>query len=112
MKSNNFNIDQFLDDAYKHGIAYSKGDYKVANKLHKSLHKFYKFNLENNRVEIFKQFLNHESENVRLWAAIFTLKFDSKAAEKTLEKLVLESNIRMTAEMTLKLWRQGKLDLI
>jgi hypothetical protein len=102
----------FLINSAEHGEAYSNGDYKKANKLHKKLHDLYNLVKEHEKLEIFNESLNNENENVRFWSAIFTLKFNSEIAEKILEELSINSNIKMTAKTTLHLWKEGKLDLL
>lgn len=104
--------EQFLVQAIEHGIAYSNGDYKKANKIHKKLHELYKKTNQNGFGDVFSEFINNEDENVRLWAAIFTLKTDEKIAIMVLNKLSKDSNIKMTAKVTLQLWEEGKLNLI
>jgi hypothetical protein len=103
---------QFLRLADEHGNAYSLGNYKVANKLHKLLHNLYNRAKAHGCQEVFKNMIGNENENIRLWAAIFTLTLYPKLAEATLEQLSQNSHIKMTAKMTLILWKQGKLNLI
>lgn len=103
---------EFLINSAEHGEAYSNGDYKKANKLHKKLHDLYNFVKEHKKLEIFNESLNDENENIRFWSAIFTLKMNSEIAEKILEELSINSNIKMTAKTTLHLWKNGKLDLL
>ena len=104
--------EKFLIESAEHGTAYSNGDYKRANRLHKKLHDLYNHAKVQNQVDVFSESLNDTNENVRLWSAIFTLKFNSEIAENVLEKLSKQSNIKMTAETTLNLWREGKLNLL
>ena len=102
----------FLVDSAEHGLAYSNGNYKKANRLHKKLHDLYNLAKKQNQVDIFSELLNDVNENVRIWAAIFTLKYNPEIAEMVLRKLATESNIKMDAELTLKLWQEGKLELL
>jgi len=104
--------ERFLSDSAEHGKAYSNGDYEKANELHKKLHDLYNQAKEQNQVDVFSGLLNDEDENVKLWAAIFTLKLYPEIAEKILLDLARESRIKMTAETTLHLWKEGKLDLL
>ena len=103
---------QFLRLADEHGNAYSLGNYKVANNLHKQLHDLYNQATVQGCQEVFKNMISNENESIRLWAAIFTLTQSPKLAEQTLEQLSQNSNIKMTAKMMLTLWKQGKLNLL
>lgn len=104
---------QFVIEATEHGKAISVGDNKKANKIHKKLQSLYNLAKEQSQAEIFSELLNTSDENVRLWAAIFTLKIFPDLALKTLEELTALSSITgLTAETTLHLWREGKLNLL
>jgi len=104
--------ERFLIDSVEHGAAFSIGDNKKANRLHKKLHDLYNHAKEQGQVDVFSESLNDINENVRLWSALFTLKYNPELAVKVLEKLSKESNIKMTAEMSLRLWMEGKMDLL
>lgn len=102
----------FLQIAAKHGAAYSTGNYKLANKLHKKLHELYDQAKLSNCQDVFKDMIDNEDESIQLWAAIFTLKLSPQLAETVLARLAENSNIKMTAQTTLTLWRQDKLNLL
>jgi len=100
-------------EATEHGKAISVGDHKKANKLHKKLQSLYNFAKEQSQTEVFSELLNTSDENVRLWAATFTLKVFPDLAQKALEELAVSSSITgLTAKTTLHLWREGKLNLL
>ena len=96
----------------EHGEVYSNGDYKKANKLHIKLHNLYNLVKEENKLVMFSETLNDKNENIRFWSALFTLKLNCEIAEKTLEELSVNSNIKLTAKTTLILWKDDKLDLL
>lgn len=103
---------QFIADSAEHGKAHFIGDYKKANKLHKKLHELYYCAKEQNQADVFSELLNDEDENVRIWAATFTLKVFPVLAEKTLQEIDHSSNINgIDAKTTLRLWKEGKLEL-
>lgn len=103
---------KFLVEATEHGNAIAVGDYKKANKIHKKLNVLYSKIKEDNQLGVFADLLNENNENVKLWAAIFSLKSSPDIAEKVLEKLTELSSITgLTAKTTLQLWKEGKLDL-
>jgi len=103
----------FLLEAIEYGNAIAIGDNKKANKLHKKLHNFYDIAKEQNVVSLFEELLNEDNENIRFWAATFSLASSPKLAEKTLERLTeLSSIIGLSAKTTLQLWKQGRLDLL
>lgn len=105
--------EKFLNDATEHGRAIAIGDHKKANKIHKRIQSLYNQAKELNQVDIFSELLNEVDENVRLWAATFTLKVFPDLAEKALIKLSTLSTITgLTAKTTLRLWKEGKLNLL
>jgi hypothetical protein len=105
--------ERFLTDAIEHGKAMAEGDYKKANKLHKKLHTLYKNAKDSNQVDVFSESLNESDENIRLWAATFTLKFSPDIAEKTLLSLSNLSSIAgLSAKTMLEMWKQGMLNLL
>ncbi|WP_422079429.1 hypothetical protein [Ulvibacterium sp.] len=106
-------LENFAHYAIEHGIAIGDGNHKKANKMHKFLTNIYIKANENSRSAYFLDYLDHVNENVRLWAAIFSLKIDAKAAESSLNNLSKLSTITgLTAQTTLSMWKDGKLDLI
>lgn len=105
--------EKFLVDATEHGQAIAVGDHKKANSIHKKLQNLYSKAKEKNQADIFGEMLNEEDENVRLWAAIFTLKTSTAIAEKALLELTkLPTITGLTAKTTLHLWKEGKMDLL
>jgi len=105
--------DKFITEAIEHANALSEGDYTKANELHKKLHSLYNKAKGSNQADIFSELLTESDENVRLWAAIFTLKVIPEDAEKTLENLSNSTSITgLSAATTLELWKKGMLELL
>jgi hypothetical protein len=105
--------DKFLALATEHGHAFVAGYHKKANKIHKKLHGIYDQAKAQNQEAIFEAFLNDANDSVRLWAAIFTLKFSPEKAEHTLKEMSDLSNIfGLTAGTSIKLWKEGKMNLL
>lgn len=103
----------FLLEAIEHGKAIANGDHKQANKLNNKLQSIYVKTWKQNWQNIFGELINHDDENVRLWAATFSLKSTPDLAEKTLQELSELTNITgLTAQTTLRLWKEDKLDLL
>ncbi|QEH40230.1 DUF2019 domain-containing protein [Chitinophaga sp. XS-30] len=104
---------KFLDKAIEHGNAISVGDHKKANKIHKKIQALYNQAKEQNQADVFSELLDNADENVRLWAATFTLKVFPELAEKSLISLSELSSITgLSAKTTLHLWKEGKLNLL
>jgi len=98
--------EKFLAFAIEHGIAYSNGDYKKANKLHKKLQSLYNQVKKQNQSDIFSEFMTNENRSVKLWAASFTLRVFPDLAVKTLEEIsILSDSFGSTAKILLELWR-------
>lgn len=105
--------EEFVQLALRHGSAIQQGDYKTANKIHRQLQRLYTIAHEMGRPEMFAEFLREEDENVRLWAAVYTLKYNAHTAEEVLNDLSkLKSITALTADTTLKMWKQGLLNLL
>lgn len=104
---------KFLIEAIEWGKAIAVGDKKNVNKLHKKIQDLYTKAKELNHTNVFSELLSYPDENVRLWAATFTLKSFPDLAERTLEDLSkLTSITGLSAKTTLDLWRQGMLNLL
>jgi hypothetical protein len=105
--------EKFLNEVAEHGQAVEVGDHKEANKIHKKLYALYILAKEQNQADIFSELLIETDENVRLWAATFTLKIYPDLAEKTLSNLAELSNITgLSAKTTIHLWKDGVLNLL
>ena len=105
--------EDFLTQAIEHGKALAIGDHKKANKLHKKLQSLYNIAKEQVLVNVSEELLNEDDENVRLWAATFSLGSSTDLAEECLEKLTKSTSITgLSAQTTLHLWKDGKLDLL
>lgn len=103
----------FLFETIEYGKAIAIGDHKKANKLHKKIHALYNNAKKSGQTELFGELLSESDENVRLWAAIFTLKVSPEVAEKVLKDLTkLPTITAMSAEMSLDLWKKGMLHLL
>ncbi|MCF0069750.1 DUF2019 domain-containing protein [Dyadobacter sp. CY261] len=104
---------KFEVEALEHGKAISTGDHKKANKLHKKLTGLYAQAKGANELGVFAEMLDHSEENVRLWAATFSLAYAPEIAEPVLQNLTNLSTITgLTAKTTLHLWKQGMLNLL
>jgi len=103
----------FLFWIYEYEEGINTENSNKSNKAHKKLHSIYKECKNSDFEDIFYSLLGDKNENVRLWAAVFTLNHKSEAAEKVLEELIkLPSITSLTAEMTLVVWRRGELNLL
>lgn len=103
---------KFEKYAIEQYIALCEGSGKKANCAHKKIHLLYLKIRNLDRVDIFTEFLHHEHENVRLWAAGFCLKAYPHLAEKELKKLSKSSDffISSAAKCTLKLYQNNEWD--
>lgn len=105
--------EKFLFEAIEHGKAIAIGDHKNANKLHKKIQALYNNATESNQSDLFVELLSESDENVRLWAATFTLKVYPALAEKVLKDLSELTTITgLSAKTTLDLWKKGMLNLL
>lgn len=109
---NQIEENEYFELCKLHGKAFSVGDYKNANKYHRKLHKFYRRQVENDRQHFFFNYLKDEDDFIALWSAIFLLTIEPEQAESKLIELSNSSLVKQTADMTLKMWHQGLLDLI
>jgi hypothetical protein len=105
--------EKFLSEAVEYGKAIALGDHKKANKIHKKLQILYSQAKEQNHADVFSELLNGVDENVKLWAATFTLKVFPDLAQRALEDLSKLSTITgLSTKTTLHLWKEGKLNLL
>jgi hypothetical protein len=103
----------FLSEALAHGKALSNGDYKGANRIHKRLQVLYKVAKKQNQIDVFSELLEENDENVRLWAATFTIEILPELAENVLINLAELSTITgLSAKTVLNLWKENKLNLL
>jgi hypothetical protein len=113
MKTRESIKEQFLNETIEYGKALAIGDSKKVNKTHKRMHNLYDQAKEINQVDLFSELLNHENENVKLWAATFSLTTVPTTAKKTLIDIsMLPSITGLSAKTTLHLWEEGKLNLL
>lgn len=103
---------KFEQYAIEQYLALCEGSGKKANRAHKKIQLLYAKIKDLNRVDVFTEFLHHEHENVRLWAAGFCLKVYPDLAEKELKKLLKSSDffIRSAAKCTLSLYKNNEWD--
>lgn len=105
--------EKFLNEAAEHGKAIAVGDHKTANEIHKKIQALYNQAKEQNQSDVFSELINNVNENVRLWAATFSLKVFPDLAEGTLMDLSELSSITgSSAKTILHLWKGGKLNLL
>jgi hypothetical protein len=99
--------EKFLLLAIEHGIAYSNGNYKTANKFHKKLQSLYNQAKKQNQSDVFSEFIANENRSIRLWAASFTLRIFPDLAVKILEDISnISDSFGSTAKILLQLWRE------
>lgn len=105
--------ENFLFEAIEHGKAIAIGDHKKANKLHKKIQTLYNVAKDSNQLDLFVELLSESDENVRLWAATFTLNVSPDLAEMVLKNLSELTTITgLSAKTTLDLWKNGMLNLL
>lgn len=103
----------FVNYSLKHQESLFNGDSKLANKIHKKLHKLYDEAKLSDQISIFSEFLENENENVRLWSAIFTINYNPEISKKALSKLSKsETIVGLSAKTTIELWKKGLLTLL
>ncbi|GLT08390.1 hypothetical protein ACFQFQ_16870 [Sulfitobacter porphyrae] len=101
---------RYRNAAYEHSIASADGRYKVANKAYDEIQSILEeISLSNRDDELFELYEDAEP-GVQLWAATHTLEIDSLRAEQKIKELVNDpSIIGLSAQMTLRGWRAGKI---
>ena len=105
-------INEFVFYAVKHSDTIFDGNYRIGNKLHFKLSQVYLAAKKANLLDVFTECLNHEHDGVKAWAATFSLHTSPKRATQTLKRLASSSNIfGMGAQLTLKQWENGRIDL-
>lgn len=105
--------EEFFEMASRHHSTILEGGSKYANRLHKKLMKLYQKAKKIGKHQLFLEFLNNHNEGVRLWAASFSLNSHPELAVGCLNDLAkLPTITSMQAEMILKLWDKGELELL
>lgn len=108
-------IDQYVNAAYAQGHASESGDFKTAN-LNSDLVCEIAAELKARGTvaqEALLTLFQHDDPYVRVWSAAHSLNFVPAEAEQVLEKIASDGPgvFRLTAEMTLREWRAGRLHL-
>lgn len=105
-------IEAFRIAASTHAQATENGDYKTANKNYDDIVRSAKYLREKYSILDLEPLLESDNVGVRLWSASYLLNAASSNAVTTLEEIAKASSIHsFTAEMTLKQFRAGKLEL-
>ena len=91
-------------------IAFSEGGGRKANIWHKKIMKLYEMCQTLKCTDMFRTFLFHENENVRLWAAGFCRNEYPKESMKVLKKLLRSSEpiISLSAKVLLEPFNKKK----
>lgn len=106
-------VNWYKELAISHGQATIAGDYKAANKAHDLIAAIYRelrFRGSDAQFALLV-LLDDSNRRVRCWAAAHALEFAPDQGEKVLVEIA-ESEpgpTRLSAEMTIQEWRQGKL---
>lgn len=100
--------------AENHGKATLDGDSELANlsydEIVKCLQQIRQFGIEGDIALL--SLTEDENQSVRCWAASHSLRFDKHKAKKVLKRLSKERGIiAFDAEMVLKEWKKGRLEL-
>ena len=106
--------DDFIGNAQIYEEALENGNSKLANKKHDDAGKILKKIREFGDIgdEAILQLTNHENISVRLWAAVYSLKYNVKRAEKVLKDISNSKGaIGFSAKMILEEKSKGNLDL-
>lgn len=105
-------IARYAESAAAHRAASESGDYKLANKQYAIIARTHKELLQrgNHGRARLLELLTHESAGVRGWAAAHALEFAPAEAEPVLIELSNAVGTQgMSARMTLREWRAGRL---
>jgi len=106
---------EYAGYAIEHGQATEVGDYKKGNKAHDKLIKIYlQIKEQGNLVHpLFKEMLYSSDPGIKAWAATHCLKNFPEEAEAALVDVgkTPRSLVAFSAEMVLKEWKKGTLNL-
>ncbi len=109
-------LKKYKDAAKTHGEASSEGKHRIANKQYSILSNIYRdFEADTEKAKnILDSLMDNDNIHIKAWAAAHALGLNicTKKAEKLLIILSKQNNIgiaRLNSEMTLKVWREGKL---
>jgi len=104
-------VAEYVTAASRHGQATEAGDSRTANKSADVVAHVHTELRHRGLREALLPLLEHPDPGVRCWAGSHVLEFAPDAAEGVLSSLARQqgSLISFSAEMTLKVWRQGQL---
>lgn len=103
----------FEESAKLHGECTENGNYKEGNKHYKEILDSAKYLNQNALLNLLTPLLDSDFVGVQLWTATFLLKTEEKLAISKLREIEKLKNIHsLSAEMTLKMWKEGKLNLL
>ncbi|WP_372241064.1 DUF2019 domain-containing protein [Corallococcus terminator] len=103
----------YAEAAVRQGRASLEGDFRTANAQQKTLVAVWgelRTRGEEGQASLLR-LLDHQEQDVRVWAASHALSFAPARAEEVLERAchASPSPSRLNAEMTLREWRAGRL---
>jgi hypothetical protein len=106
-------VERYTAAAASHGQATEAGDHKKANRAADSIAAIYR-ELRQRGADAQKHLLallTHPDPGVRGWAGAHALEFAPSDGERALLQLatIRKSLVAFSAEMTLKVWREGRL---
>jgi|GEM_PF-2468491 hypothetical protein len=105
-------VAEFESFCIKNDIAAQALNSKLANKYAKKIINCYLQLKELGKTNELSKLLKSENENVRVWAATHTLSTNEVEAKQVLNELVAKPGLNaFSAEMTLRQWERGNLNL-
>lgn len=101
----------FEENSVKQAQTMETGDYKVGNQCFDNKIKCLSYLYEHGKLELLENYLSHENVGVRETAAYAYLSFCPQKGEEVLSEIANGDYgfHTITAEMTLKEWKDGKL---
>ena len=107
--------DRFVDAARKHGLGTREGNPRMTNKAYDDLIVALREirRTPDKGVAFLIGQLNNDDASVVTWAGLYLLPFREKEASHALERVASQGIPRMSfdADMTLKEWRAGRLEV-
>lgn len=85
--------EDFIKYVLEHANAEKEGNSKKANRIHKKIATLYQKAKEKGYIDIFHSLLDCKNEDIRIWAASFSLKTEPRKARKALVKLTHSKSI-------------------
>lgn len=107
----NSNLSNFVEMCEKKAELENSGNWETGNQLYNRIIAIYNELETSGREKDLLELLDYKNPWVRLWAATFMLKVDSKKAEQVLEELSTLKFVGFDAKITLQEWRKGNLKL-